>query len=128
MSNRKDVDDLVSALLGPSGSSSALPPRSSTPNVAGPSHGHPAVQRLPSGSTVGGSRPGTPSSAVAGYGPSGRISRMSERDHVDGHGMDGPPSNAGPSILAALSAQPDLVDGELELFEIPPKVNLNPFI
>ncbi len=53
---------------------------------------------------------------------------MSERDHVDGHGMDGPPSNAGPSILAALSAQPDLVDGELELFEIPPKVNLNPFI
>lgn len=105
MSNRKDVDDLVSALLGPTAGSSALPSRSTTPS-AGPLHSHPAVPRLPSGGTVGGSRPATPISAVG----SGRGSRMSERDHVDDQ------------VAALTSApQPDLVDGELELFEIPTK-------
>jgi hypothetical protein len=40
---------------------------------------------------------------------------MSERDHVDDH--------AGVSPLTS-APQPDLVDGELELFEIPTKASL----
>ena len=113
MSNRKDVDDLVSALLGPTAGSSALPSRSTTP---GPLHSHPAVPRLPSGGTVGGSRPATPISAV-GSGPSGRGSRMSERDHVDDQ------VGVSPLTSTLIVPQPDLVDGELELFEIPTKAS-----
>src|SRR3954468_7976041 len=75
-SNRKDVDELVSQLLGPSEAGpSTLPARSATPT---------ALPTLTQGrsaggvNSIGGSRPLTAS--AVGTAASGRLSRMSQRD------------------------------------------------